>query len=94
MTQEQFLNWVKTTIALFGGLLISKGKTDESTVQLVTGVVIAVVPFVWGWLANTKLAQIKKAANLDEVEKVVIRPSTGNGIAAAAADPAQPKITK
>jgi hypothetical protein len=46
-------------------------------------------------VAKVEPAVLAKAtAAVPGVEKVVIKSSAGNGLAAAAADPAQPKITK
>lgn len=94
MTQEQFLSWLKTTMGFAAGYLVAKGYITESIATAISGATIAVAPLVWGYLSNTKLALIKNVSNMPEVKSVVIAPTTGNGIAAAAADPAQPKITK
>jgi hypothetical protein len=94
MTQEQFLSWLKTTLGFVAGVAVAKGYISDQGATAIIGAVIAVVPLVWGFIANTKLAQIKTTAALPEVSSVVIKPSATNGIAAAAADPLQPKIVK
>lgn len=91
-TQAQFTTWVQTTLGFIAGWAAGKGYGDASLWTALTGIVMAVVPLVWGYLANTKLAQVKQAAALPEVAAVVIKPSATNGIANAASDPDQPKI--
>lgn len=93
-TQMQFSDWVKTTIAGIAGWAIGHGYGDANLWALIGGVAMLLVPYAWGWVSGTKLAQVQKVAAMPEVASVVIKPSTGNGIAAAAADPSQPKITK
>ena len=94
MNQEQFISWLKTTLGFVSGVVVANGYISESAATAITGAAIAIAPLVWGFLSNTKLAQIKQAASLPEVSSVVIKPSATNGIAAAASDPAQPKIVK
>jgi hypothetical protein len=94
MTQEQFLSWLKTTMGLIAGIAGSYGVGNANIWAMISAIVIGIAPYVWGYIANTKLAQIQKAAALPEVSSVVIKPLATNGIAAAAADPTQPKIVK
>lgn len=94
MTQAQFESWVKTTLGIIGSVATTYGVGNSNVWAMVSGVAIALIPFVWGYLGNTKLAQVQQISQLPEVEKVVLKPSAGNGLAIAAADPSQPKITK
>lgn len=94
MTQAQFESWLKTTLGFVAGVAVAKGWISDSTATALTGVAIALVPLVWGYLRNTVLAQVKQTSSLPDVEKVVLKSSVQNGLAAAAADPSQPKIVK
>jgi hypothetical protein len=94
MNQEQFISWLKTTLGFIAGFVVAKGYISESAATAISGAVIAIAPLVWGYVSNTKFAQIKQASTLPEVARVVLKSDVGNDLAAAAADPAQPKITK
>lgn len=103
--QEQFLSWVKTTLGLISGILGAAGVSTGTWWVTVSAVVLAVAPYLWGWLSNTKLAQIKQAETLPDAAKVVIaanvpgvsqvllKPTVSNGLAEAAADPGLPKVS-
>jgi hypothetical protein len=91
-TQAQFTTWIQTTLGFIAGWAAGKGYGDANLWAGITSIVVAAVPLVWGFISNTKLAQVKQAAALPEVAAVVIKSSATNGVAAAAADPTQPKI--
>jgi hypothetical protein len=94
MTQAQFASWLKTTLGFAAGIAVAKGWISASAGEGLIGVALAVVPLVWGFLGNTVLAQVQQTSALEDVQKVVLKPSVGDGLAAAAADPSQPKIVK
>lgn len=94
ITQAQFASWAKTSLGIIGSAAVTHGIGNASVWEALSGVVVALIPYAWGWAANTLLAQVKQTSSLPEVKQVVLKSSAGNGLAAAAADPAQPKIVK
>lgn len=93
MNQEQFTSWIKTTLGVVGGVATTYGVGTSSVWMGITGVAVTLAPLAWGYLSNTHLAQVQRAAAIPDVAKVVMKSSATNGLAAAAADPRQPKIT-
>lgn len=91
-TQAQVESLVKTLFGFVAGWAITKGYGDANLWTALSGIVIGLVPVVWGLVRNTKLSQIQQTAALPEVERVVIKTNAPNGVGAAAADPKQPKI--
>jgi hypothetical protein len=94
ITQAQVFSWLKTALGIVGSSLATSGVVNAATWQIITGVVVALFPLVWGYFANTILAQVKSTSALLDVDKVVLKTSAGGGLATAAADPNQPKIVK
>lgn len=65
---------------------------DPSTQTQLAAVVATLVVGVWQQLTKTDNAKVKAAAALPGVAQVVVKKTATDGVAAAAADPAQPKV--
>lgn len=93
-TQAQVESLVKTLFGFLSGWAVVHGYGDANLWMSLSGIVLGLVPVIWGLVRNTHASQVKQVAALPEVQSVVIVPGTKNGVGAAAADPAQPKITQ
>lgn len=92
MSQDQFLSWVRTTIAGISGWAIGKGYGDASLWTMISGMAVLIVPYVWGALAHTDSAKLAAVEALPDVRKVVVTASATDGVQEAAADPSRPKV--
>ncbi len=101
------INWsvvwsVLRTLLVAGGpvatLLIALGFPPVQVGQwvaiglAVVGVASIVGPGLVGALSHTDAGKIAAAAALPDVAKIEVKPTATDGVAAAAADPAQPKV--
>ena len=77
--QEQWMALLRAVLVIVGTYLTSKGITTDANWQMLVGAAITLTPIVWGMITNTKAAMVKKAAALDEVNKVEMKP-TKDGI--------------
>lgn len=68
MSQEQVLGIVRHLLTTVGGIIVSKGITDEGTMTTIVGGLVAVIGVVWSVWSNKK-SQIVKMADKIETEK-------------------------
>ena len=68
MSQEQVLGIVRHLLTTVGGIIVSKGITDEGTMTAIVGGLVAVVGVVWSIWSN-KQSQIVKMADKIETAK-------------------------
>lgn len=90
--------WMRAGVASLLGLLIAKWPLLSSfldpTTQSAIGVAISgIVVGIWSQLTKTDSAKIAAVEALPDVTKIVVAPTSANGVAAAAADPSRPKVT-
>ncbi len=98
---EQLMSIVRWLLSVGGpvsSLLIARGmpadKVSGFTTALLTavGALPPIVSFVWGMFAHTDSKAIAVTAAMPDVKKIVVASNAGDGVGAALADPAQPKV--
>jgi hypothetical protein len=67
MNQQQVLSFVRWLQATIGPLLIANGYVSASTLQMVGGVVISLVPLAWSMFVHT---QSNAVAVVDAIAKI------------------------
>lgn len=92
MNQDQFLSWLRTTLGGIGALAVQYGLTNSNTATWITGALVAIAPFVWGYFVHTDSAKLAAVEALPGVEKIVTAPNAADGVAAATADRSRPKV--
>jgi hypothetical protein len=80
MNQEQVLSFVRWLQATIGPLLIANGYVSASTLQMVSGVVISLVPLAWSMFVHTQTNAVAVVAALAKdpaspVKAIVTDPS-------------------
>ena len=58
VTIEVIQGVIRRTIGLIGGFLIANKVTDAGTIETITAVLIALAPFIQGWLSRKKAAML------------------------------------
>lgn len=53
MTQDQVLGIVRHVLTTFGGLIVSRGYTDESTMTSLVGAAITIIGVIWSIKSKT-----------------------------------------
>lgn len=90
----QFLSWLRTTMSGVGYLLTVYGVTGADTWwPTVSGIVLAVTPYIWGYVAHTNTAKLIAASDVDGVVKIKILPTAPPDVIAVANDDSIPKVT-
>jgi hypothetical protein len=101
MNLDQVLSLLRVLLSVggpVGALLVARGMSAEDVTVLSTsiiticGAVPPVVAAVWGAFAHTNASKIASVTALPGVAAVVVKLSADDGVAAAAADPTQPKV--
>ena len=101
MNFDQVLSLLRLLLGVsgpIGALLIARGMPAEQVTVLSTSIITVVgtlppiASAIWGMFAHTNAAKIAAVTALPDVQAVVVKSSATNGVANAAADPAQPKV--
>ena len=71
MNLDQVLGSVRAILALVSGYALGKGWADADTITLVSGVIVAVIPLVWSYVAHTQQAKIASVEAMPNVAKIV-----------------------
>jgi hypothetical protein len=92
---DQLMSWLRSTIAIVSGMAITAGYGNSETWATVGGVILLLVPFVWGTFVHTDAAKIAQVAALPDVAKIISVPSPNpeSAVAIAVDDRNQPKVT-
>jgi hypothetical protein len=80
MNQEQVLSFVRWVQATVGPLLIANGYVSASTLQMVSGVVVSLVPLAWSMFVHTQTNAVAVVSLLAKdpsspVKAVVVEPT-------------------
>ena len=67
MSQEQVLGILRHLLTTAGGVIVSKGVTDEATMTTIIGGIVAVAGIIWSVYSNKKSQLIVQA---DKAKKV------------------------
>lgn len=92
MKQDQTLDQVRIAMGLIAGFALGHHWGDPQLWTLITGIALAVVPAIWGYLAHTDSANIATVESIPQVQKIVVDRFATDGVADAAADPTRPKV--
>ncbi len=92
MNQDQFLSWLRTTLGGIGALAVQYGLTNDSTVTAITGAVVAIAPFVWGFFVHTDTAKVEAAGAVVGIKPIEVMPSASSALQKLAMDPTVPSI--
>lgn len=76
MNMAVFLQILRYALIGIGTWVVSKGWTDNATVEWVVGGVLTIVPVVWGLWSRRPTAQIEQVAALPNVKLVVTDEAT------------------
>jgi hypothetical protein len=90
--QDQAKSAARTALTALLGFAAGRKWLGEDTVALLGTLAPIAWPFIWGLLAHSDKAKVEAAAALPDVDKVVVKPTATNGVAAAVADPNLPKV--
>lgn len=61
MSQEQVMGILRHVLTIIGGVIVSKGLTDEGTMTVIIGGLTAIAGIIWSVYSNKKSELIKKA---------------------------------
>lgn len=92
MNSDQLLSLLRTLLQILGTYLTTKGFVNETLWAQISGIVLVIAPTIWSIYAHTDAANIKKVTAMPDVQAIVVKSTAGNGVGAALADPAQPKV--
>lgn len=92
MNQDQILSLVRQIVALGGGIAIGRGWLTADQLTLITGIVTALVPLVWGVYAHTNSSKMASVESMPDVKNIVIEAGANGSVGAAAHDPSRPKV--
>lgn len=84
MNQEQIKSLVRWVIATFGPFVTSHGYVSSSNWEMIGGIILSAIPFVWGLLVHTQANTVTMANAIPAVAGVVMA-NTGDGRALASA---------
>ena|ERR1700730_463478 len=68
---EQVLAGIRSGLLIVGGMVVSKGVVDQSTMTSIIGGVMSFVPTVWSLWGHRQAGIIASAAALPDVHKIV-----------------------
>ncbi len=83
MNQEQVLSIVRQILLFGGGLIVSKGWIDNTTLITVVGALVTLIGSAWAIWSKRPTGLVASAAALPSVEKIVADPAIANGTLAA-----------
>ncbi len=92
MNQDQFLSWLRTTVGIVGGLAVQYGVTNDSTATAITGAVVAIAPFIWGFFVHTDAAKLQAAGAVPGVRPIEVMSSAAPDLQRLAVDPTVPSV--
>jgi hypothetical protein len=91
--QEQFLSWLRSTMSGVGYLLTAYGVSGaDAWWPTVSGIMLAVVPYVWGYFAHTDSAKLAAVEAIPAVNKIVVSSGAPRDVKAVVADADRPKV--
>ena len=61
MSQEQVMGILRHVLTILGGIIVSKGITDEGTMTIIVGGLTAIAGILWSVYSNKKSELVKKA---------------------------------
>ena len=94
MNSAQLISILSTVLKILGTIVVAHGTfgINGAIWEQISGGILMIAPVVWDMFRHTDGATVKAAAALPEVAQVVVKQNATDGVAAAAADPNQPKV--
>ena len=95
LNQEQMLSLLRTSLQILGTYIIANstlGPDSTHIWELISGMVMVIVPTIWSMFAHTDGQMIKNVTAMPDVKQIIVAPGSSNGAGSAAADPNQPKV--
>lgn len=92
MNQDQLLSFVRTAMGALSAIALTHGIGTSSIWELITGMVLAVAPLLWGYFAHSDSAKLAAVEALPGVQNITVHASAGDGVMAAALDLTRPKV--
>lgn len=68
MSQEQVLGMLRHFLTIVGGILVSKGVTDEATMTAIVGGIISIGGVIWSVWSNKKSQIVKMADKIESAK--------------------------
>lgn len=80
MNFEQVVSILRQAMLFLGGYLVTKGWTDNGTLQTIVGAVITLGSSGWAIYTRRNTGLVASAAAVPEVSKIVASPSTADAV--------------
>ena len=94
MNQDQFLGMMKIVVPTAVGWAVGHGYIPGDSAADVGTAVLTVAAAVWSYFAHSDSAKITAVTSLPDIKKIVtVTHPTNSAVEAAAADPAQTKVS-
>ncbi len=94
MNEDQAYSILRSALAFFGGIAVSKGFLTSESLVLLSGLALSIYPVVWGVMKHTSAAKIEAVEKMPEIKQIVIVSTANGSLQRLAADPTKQKIVK
>lgn len=94
MNQDQVFSLLRTVLQIAGTAIVAHGTLgiNGAMWEQLSGGILMLAPVIWSMWVHTDASKIKAVTAMPGVAQIIVKTSAGDGAAAAAADPAQPKV--
>jgi len=94
INSDQMLILLRTILKIGGTLIVAHGTLglNGAAWEQLSGGILMIAPVIWDMFVHTDSAKIKSVTAMPDVAQIVVKSGAVDGAAAAAADPAQPKV--
>lgn len=92
MNQNQIMGIARALVPSIIAYVVGKGYLSQSSAADVSAAIIALLAAGWSVQTHTDANAIKTVTAMPDVQAIVATTNPKDGIAAAVADPAQPKV--
>jgi hypothetical protein len=92
MNKQQALDLAAKVIAIAGGYAVGHGWISSDQVVMIGGIVAAVIPLIYSYIANSQKAQVKAVEEMPGVSKIVTNEQANVTLASLVTDPTHPKV--
>lgn len=73
MNEEQVKGAIRWAIATFGPIIASHGYASSSTIEVIGGILISAVPFIWTMMTHTQANAVAVVATIAEDPKSAVK---------------------
>jgi hypothetical protein len=92
MNRNQLTGIARALVPALIAYVVGKGWLSESSASDVSAAIVALLAAGWSVQAHTDASAIKTVTDMPDIKQIVVKTGAVDGAAAAAADPAQPKV--